>query len=127
MSLLDTNNLPHKCRIQKRVRTLDAYGGNIESLSTVQSNVACWEQQASASEILAFQKRGMTIDRKIFFPTNPGVTNQNQIVITERQGVAVDSEDEIVLEVKSITKPDAFAGLAGLWRVMANELTSEDD
>lgn len=127
MALIDAKNMPHKCRIQKRVRSLDSYGGSIDTRTTVLTNVPCWEQQASSNEITAFAKRGMTIDRKIFFPTNPNLTNQHQIVITERQGEMVDAADEIELEVKSIGKPNNAAGFDILWKVMANELTGGDD
>lgn len=127
MSLLDTENLPHKCRIQRRIRSLDAYGGSRDTVTVEQRNVPCWEQQASASEVENFRKRGMSIDRKIFFPTNPNVTNRHQIVITEREDEEVDSDDEIVLEVKSVNQPDSSAGFQLLWKVMVNQLTGEDD
>ena len=124
MSLLQ--NFPHECQIRKRVRSIDEYGGNRDESVVVSSGVKCWEQQASASEVSTYQKRGMSISTKIFFTTDPGVTEQNQILITKRLGVAVSEGSQYILDVMSKPEPDSSAGLSVVWRVMCNRVTGED-
>ena len=120
MSLLDS--FPHKCTIRRRVRIKDDYGGNKDHPATdEQTNVECWEQQASASEVKDYEKRGIKISRKIFFLADPGVTERHEILITERNGVAV--ANPIPLDVKSRTDPDASAGLELIYKVMADVST----
>lgn len=120
MSLLD--NLPDKCRIQYNTRTKDAVGGVQDTPVVVQENVSCWLQQASASEIERYAKRGININRKLFFVENPNVTENYEIVVTERSGVACN----IKMDVWSEPDPDASAGLGVVWRVMGNEITNEE-
>ena len=119
MSLL--GNFPHLCTIQRRTRSNDDLGGNFDAETVEQTNVVCWEQQASDGEIADFEKRGMTIDRKIFFLSNPSVTPRHEILITSRNGVTQSSPS--VLDVISEPRPDASAGLGVVWRVMVNENT----
>jgi len=115
------NNFPHKCTIQRRKRTDGALGGNKDSPIVEQTNVVCWEQQASASEIRDFEKKGMSISRKVYFLVDPVVTARHQILITERKGVAQSSP--INLDVMSHTLPYASAGLGVVYKVMVNENT----
>ena len=124
MTLFD--QFPHKCTIRQRTRSSnDDLMGSYDSHPDVQTDVVCWEQQASASEVQSFQKRGMSVSRKIFFLTDPGVDETNQIVITERMRVAVSADDQIPLDVMSETLPDASAGLGVLYKVMVNDQPSE--
>ena len=88
----------------------------------MQTDVVCWEQNANHNEILDYEKRGMSINRKVYFLTDPGVTVRNQILITERDGVAV--ANPIELEVRTKSNPDASAGLGVVYKVMAEEITS---
>jgi len=121
MSLLD--NLPHLCTIQLRRAARDGFMGVKTNPQVVQSGVECWQQQASANEILRYEKMGIDITSKVYFTSNPNVTEAYQILITSRNGVVVS--DPIVLDVKSIADPDASAGLELLWRVMVNENTGD--
>lgn len=123
MSLLDA--LPHRCKIVRRVRTADVLGGGKDGETVEQTDVECWEQQASASEITEFGKRGINVSRKIFFVEDPGVTERHQIIITSRLGVLVPAASQLSLDVKSDTRPDASAGLAILWKVMTGDSTGE--
>ena len=98
--LLD--NLPHKCQIQKRVRGKDGVGGGYSSNpQVVRTDVECWEQQASASEIKLYEKRGISVTRKVYFTEDPGVTEQHQIVITERLDTPVPVSSRIAMDVVS--------------------------
>ncbi len=119
------DNLPHKCTIRRRTRTKGTLGGSKDSSTNEQTNVECWEQPASDSEVLFYQKQGMSITHAVYFTTQQTLTTRHQILITERQGVAVSSP--VVLEVVSAGEPDATAGLGLVWKVMCNRITSRTD
>lgn len=103
--------------------------GGKRSATIEQTDVECWEQQASASEINKYAKMGMNISKKIFFNENPNVTEQHEIVITSRfidgDWVDVATADEIILDVASEARPDAGAGLGVVYRVMTREYTGQ--
>jgi hypothetical protein len=121
MSLLD--NLPHKCRIQHRVKANDAILGGGFTRVVDQENVECWEQALSATDSKLFEKEsGITCNKKIFFLTDPQVTAAHEIVITERLGVAVPEANERVISKLNPWSPDASAGLGLLFRVVGNDL-----
>lgn len=122
MSLLD--NLPHKCKIQRRKRAAGSLGTG-SSLVVEQTDVACWVQQAGTSEIKEYERRGMRVNRKIYFNTNPGITEQHELVITELNDVAIPAASQVPLEVRTEPRPDASAGLGVLYKVMAEEVTSK--
>ena len=122
MTFID--NLPHRCTIRKRVRTKGTLGGSKDSFTNVQTNVECWEQPAGDRETLKYQQLGMDVTHAVYFKSDPTVKNRHQIFITSRQGVTVSSP--IVLDVKSVTSPDATAGLQLLWKVMCSQVTAED-
>lgn len=65
----------------------------------------------------------MLISRKIYFLTDPGVTAQHEIVITESNGVTITTANELILDVKSVAEPDASAGLGVVFRVMVDRET----
>ncbi len=117
MSLL--LNFPHKCTIRKRVSTKSTLGGRKNKPVNVTTNLLCWEQQASNAEILEFEKRGMIISKKIYFLSDPGVDEHHEILITERNGVAVSNP--IRYDVASESLPDASAGLGVVYKVMINQ------
>lgn len=123
MSLLD--HMPHECTIRRRVRTKGALGGSSDSFTDEQTEVVCWEQAASDSEIREYEKKGMRIDCKVYFPTDPGVTSRHQILVTERSGVAVALP--IALDVVSNAGPDASTGAGILFRVMCKRVTSSEN
>ena len=125
MSLFD--DFPHKCTINLKTRTKGALGGSLDGRTEEQTDVVCWEQSASHNEILAWEKRGYTTDRKIYFLTDPGVTIQHEIVITERQGVAIASASQEILDVVSEALPDAAAGMGVVFKVMVNSLSGAFD
>jgi hypothetical protein len=125
MSLL--NNFPHLCTIRRRIRAKGPLGGSVDTFLNEQTSVSCWEQHATAKEISDFEKRGMLITSKIFFTANPSVGERHQIIITERNGTAISSDDQIPLDVRTEANPDASAGLGVVWKVMCTENTGEDD
>lgn len=125
MSLLD--NLPHRCTIRKRVRSKGTLGGGRNDPSDVVTNVVCWDQPAGDSEITAYMKQGMTITRKVYFASDPGVTEQHQILITSRDGGTTAVGSPRVLDVVSDSQPDASAGLGLLYRVMCRDITGRTD
>lgn len=122
MSLLD--NFPHECSFIKRIRKGDELGGSEDIPSVTQSGVECWEQQASASEVMDYAKRGITIDRKIYFNSDPNINEQYKIRVDKRNGVAVSNP--VLLDVKSIPLPDVSAGLGVLYKVMAFQHTGDN-
>jgi hypothetical protein len=122
MSLLD--NFPHRCTIQRRTFARGRLGGQKASLSVERTNVRCWQQQASDREIIDYEKRGIAVACKVYFTSDPGLTERHQIVVTEREGVAVTG---LELDVKSHPVPDASAGLGVVWKVMCDYSTGSDD
>src|SRR5690349_20601381 len=120
MSLLE--NFPHRCTIRRKTRVSDGYIGSKDHPAEVlHTNVVCWEQQASASEKKEYDKRGILISRKFYFLQDYGITEQDEILITERIGTAV--VNPVPLDVKSRTDPDASAGLGLVFKVMADMQT----
>lgn len=115
MSLLD--NLPHKATIQRQSLSAGALGGSKATAVVEQTSVTCWEQYASEAEMKKYQKKGMQLHSKIYFASDPGITERNQILITERNGTTVASPIE--LEVGSEAMPDASSGKGILFRVLA--------
>lgn len=122
MSLLD--NLPHKCTIQRRQQTASPLGGNRVTRVVEQTNVACWEQSVNTSEVEKFGKKGMMVTTKIYFTSDPGVTDRHEILITERNGTAVSSP--VRMQVLQPAYPDASAGLGVLYRVMGSYTPAQD-
>jgi len=123
VSLLD--NLPHICTIRLKSHAQGSMGQSKVTARNVRLNMACWEQPAGDSEFGSYQKEGVRITHKVFFLENPYVKRRYQIVITHRQGVAVANPK--VLDVVSYPMPDATAGLGVCYRVLCEEVTSEDD
>jgi hypothetical protein len=121
MSLLD--NLPHRCTIRVLKLAKGTLGGSKRTPTVEQTNVECWDQPASAKEIEEFQKLGMGINRKIYFKTDPGVTEAHDILITSRDRGTTTISSPFPLEVKSESLPDASAGLGVLFRVMVWQQT----
>jgi len=103
--------------------TKGTLGGNKRAATVEQTSVHCWDQPLSAEEIDEFNKLGMSINRKIYFTTDPGVTEAHTILITSRDGGTTTISDPPVLEVRSKALPDISAGLGKLFRVMVNQQT----
>lgn len=83
----------------------------------------------NAREIADFEKRGISVNTRVYFASDPGFlavddTERYEIIITKRNGVA--TVDPKTLEVRTKTQPDASAGLGILFKVLANETTSRD-
>jgi hypothetical protein len=80
-----------------------------------------------------YQKRGIDIRTKIFFVSNPNVTERHRILITSRFGVAApnldisDVANPDIFDVKSFTYPDASAGLGILFKVMCQDNTASTE
>ncbi len=123
MSLSD--RFPHRCTIRRKSYTKDSLGAAKLSYVTEQTDVECWEQATGDNEDRSFQKRGMSLTRKIYFKTNPEVTARHEILVTYRNGSTI--ADPIPFRVVSTAMPDATAGLGVFYRVMCEEYTSEDD
>jgi len=127
MSLLDV--LPHKCTIAARER-VKASGGDgvpLEVFTAVSTDVECWIQQMSSSEMSDYQKRGVNVNRKVFFAANPDIHEGMTIVMTEQNGVAIAEAEQESFDVMSSPNPDASAGLGVVWRVACNSTDSPRD
>ena len=57
--------------------------------------------------------------------SDPSVTENHQILITERNGTTVSSP--VALDVVGVDFPDASAGMGVCWKVTVNQTTGEDD
>ena len=123
MSLLD--NFPHKCKIARKVRqkTSEGMGFEVDRYSVEQTDVSCWEQQLSASESSEWEKRGINVQKKIFFTEDPGLNEDSLIIITERNGTAISLANQLALDVVAFPQPDASAGLGILYRVIVKMKT----
>jgi hypothetical protein len=117
MSLLD--NFPHRCTIQYRVRTKGTLGGSSDAPVVEQTDVPCWEQNASHREVTDYEKDGISVTHKTYFVSNPNITRRHEIVMTERDGVSVAEDPK---EVRSDARPDASAGLGVVWKVMTEDM-----
>ena len=69
----------------------------------------------------------MSVNRKVYFLSDPGVTVEDQIVITSRDAgvTTITTAGEIVLEIRTEALPDAAAGRGTVYKVMAEEITSK--
>jgi hypothetical protein len=123
MGLLD--QFPHRCTIRHRVRSADGLGGSQDSYTNDSTDIRCWEQAASFTEVEQYEKRGMRVSRKVYFLADPDVTVRSQILITERQGTTVSSPTP--LDVRTEAQPDAGAGLGVVYKVMCDVITSSED
>ena len=79
MSLLDT--LPHRVTIRSPIYGADDLGGVVGEFEDVASDVSAWVQNAGASEIKEFDRRGDDISHKIFFGAVPVVAVGDQIYV----------------------------------------------
>ena len=111
MSLLA--KMPHKVTVKRRDRKAGTMPGSVTRPVTTAKKVACWVQPASASEVMAFEKRGIVVTNKIYFPTDPGLDEKQELLYGTRE-----------LTVRSAASPDASAGLGVLYRVMAQDSDS---
>jgi len=125
MSLLD--NMPHRCTIKLVTRARGGMIGSKDTPTTVSTGNKCWSQAASQAEVIDFEKRGMTINRKVYFPSDPQVTEQNEIVITSYDRGLTTITSQIPLEVRTTVAPDASAGMRRLWKVFVEEHTGRKD
>ncbi|MEE9592665.1 MAG: hypothetical protein V3W28_03685 [Thermoplasmata archaeon] len=125
MSLLD--QLPDRCTIRRRSRTKGGLAGSKTNTADEQTGVECWDQSASASEVSRYNKRGVLVSHKVYFTTDPGVTERHQIVVTSRGGTAVAAASQVPLDVKAIDDPDASAGLGVVFKVMCDYDQGRED
>ena len=119
--------MPHRCTIRKRTRSTGTLGGSKDSWENVQTDVECWEQNASQAEISTYEKRGMTVSRKVYFPTDPSVTVQHQILMTSRDRGITTISSPVPLDVKTESLPDAAAGLGAVYKVMVDYIRSSEN
>jgi hypothetical protein len=126
MTLLD--NFPHTAVARIRQRTRDSLGGNRDEftiLSGWASGVACWQQRARESEILEFEKRGISVTDKIYFTDDPQLDERHILVVTNTPRGGIKPTRSRIYEIRSFAEPDASAGLGIVWRVMAEFKTTE--
>lgn len=75
---------------------------------------------------MLYAKQGMNITTKVYFTSDPGITDRHEIVITERNGVAVPTASQKTLKSLMAAVPDAGAGLGVLFRVLGSYISGED-
>lgn len=123
MTILSTEFFPHRARLQVRQRTTDSLGGSSDALVTVDTEVPCWQQQATAREIAEYKQMGHDITSKVYFLEDPQLTPRHEVVITSRRvdGTWVTVNDPLeTLTIVAKTGPDAFAGFQGLFKYFGN-------
>ena len=121
-----TENLPHKCTISLRTAArVGNLGGVQDTASVVSENVPCWEQQMGSAEQMRYEKQGIQINRKIYFSTDPNITQRHQIRITERNGTPVAGEPE--MKVTTLVDPDVNVGFGNLFRVFVEKTPTVND
>lgn len=129
MSLL--NELPHVCNIYRRISKGDGMGGTMYEVALERAGVPCWEQQASATTVTMFEKRGVRISTTIYFTDKIQLTAKHRILIVSRFGEpepnldANDPANPNLFDVQSETYPDASAGLGVLWSVACSTTSGE--
>lgn len=123
MSLLD--NLPHRCTLYRRYRTSDSMGGARPSRIPIREGIPCWQQPMSATEQTKYGKAGMSITTKIYFNSDPGIKDNDELVITHRRvaGVltSIDEADWVYIENLMAHQPDRSAGLGLLFMAVGND------
>jgi hypothetical protein len=104
--------------VTRSVAVGDDIGGDYDDPEVVASDIECWVQPASDSEIDRFQRREQIVTHKVYFrgsvPYVPGY------ILTPKNGRATCPFAGATLEVKS--KAEATAGTGLLYRVMAEEI-----
>ena len=111
MSLLE--NLPHTADHKRRTRQRSGNLGYRDSFSDVATGLSCWIQPASDSDIVEFNKRGITITAYVYFTDDPGIIEEDVLVI-----------DGMTYEVKSDARPDTTSGLGVLFRALVEETST---
>lgn len=106
---------PHICDISQRSRTMGPLGGSTDTRVSISTGIKCWRQTASEEEMLEYQKRGIKVTDKVYFTSDPNVTNEMFITISN-----------VEYDVQSRADPDASAGLGVVWRVMVREFSGDD-
>ena len=125
MTLLD--NMPHRCTIRLVTRARGGMIGSKDTSTEVSTGNECWSQAATQTEVEEFEKRGMKVNRKVYFPSDPGLTEQNEIVMTSYDRGTTTIANQVPLEVRLIVPPDASAGMRRVWKVFAEEHTGRKD
>ena len=79
----------------------------------------------SASEQKKYGKEGMTLNTKIYFSSDPGIIDRDELVITHRTVngamTAIDAADRVTLQNLVAHAPDRSAGLGLLFMVVGND------
>jgi len=114
------DKLPHLCKIQRRTSVKDTMIGRKVSRTVEQTDVECWEQGVSANEVTAYGKLGVRVTSKVYFKSNPNVTDRHEIVLTSRNGAVISAANQVVLQSLLPAIPDASAGKQVLFRVMCD-------
>jgi len=70
-----------------------------------------------------FGKRGIAINRKVYFNVDPGVTEKHEILITSFDAGETTVSSPPPLKVLSEALPDAGAGLGPPYKVMVHDQT----
>jgi hypothetical protein len=119
MSLLE--NFPHTATAMLRVRTNDELGGSRDAFTEIFTERACWQQTARESEITKFEKLGKSATDKVYFLTDPLLTEEHVLIVSNPR-----TDQSYTFEVRSTAVPDASAGLGIVYRVMV-EAESPDE
>lgn len=114
--------MPHTCTAKRRTRTKGPLAGSRDSFpdpNILFTDRACWRQLAKDAEILEYDKRGITVTDKIYFPADPKVNEKHILEVTDPARGITET-----LKVRSRALPDASAGMGVVWRVMAEISTT---
>ena len=86
-------------------------GGLVDTYpTTIFSDRSCWRQKLSDTEASYWMKKSQEVTHKVFFASDPGLD----------EGCVLEIDGD-VLDVVSVSNPDASVGLGYLWRVNCNQ------
>lgn len=123
MTLLD---FPHRCSIVVHNTTRGEPFGVIRTPVVQRTNVVCWDQPLNAKESKDWEKVGQSVMRKIYFLSEPYVTERHVIRITSRDNGVTTISNPPDMRVRAVSYPDSSAGMGVVWKVIVEILTGID-
>lgn len=115
MSLLQ--NLPHLLDQYRTSNANDSLGAPVETDVAVATDVSCWVQNASAREVMEFQKADQRVTHKVLFAVDPSVRVDDTLIPSS--GPFTGKE----LTVRAFV--ERTAGLGWMWVAYCEEERNE--
>jgi hypothetical protein len=121
VSLID--NLTSECSVKRPRYAHDSLGGDKPTYDTLTTELACWPQPASQSEITEFAKRDEHITHKVYFAGKPSFTYNSATHNLQVGDILVMTSGEFSgSEFEYRSADDASAGLGVLFKAMCEKI-----